>query len=120
MDIHCPPPLIVITLFVSEATHTFTKLFNNAVTSAFLSATSTASLKLNSILKLQKPLRNAGRHLLSIPSDAPSSYSSISLISCTFILFKKIVLGQLIYFLEYNNFLTPVQAGLRHGRLTLD
>ena len=34
VDTHCPPPSNFITLSLSEATHTFTKLLNDAATSA--------------------------------------------------------------------------------------
>ena len=34
IDTHCPPPSNFTTLFLSEATHTFTKLLNDAATSA--------------------------------------------------------------------------------------
>ena len=50
---HCPPPSIFTTLSLSETIHTFTKLVNNATTSAVLSATSTTLLKLGDVLKSQ-------------------------------------------------------------------
>ena len=54
------------------------------------------------------------------PSDSPSSYRPISLTSCTSKLFVRMVLGRLNYFLEQQNILSPVQAGFRPGRLTVD
>ena len=54
------------------------------------------------------------------PSDSPSSYRPISLTSCTATLFKRIVLGRLTYFLEQQDILSPVQAGFRAGRSTVD
>ena len=54
------------------------------------------------------------------PSDSPSSYRPISLTFCTSKLFKKMVLGRLIYFLEQQDILSPVQAGFRPGRSTVD
>ena len=53
-------------------------------------------------------------------SDSPSSYKPISLISCTSKLFKRMVLGRLTYFLEQQGTLSPVQAGFRPGRSTVD
>ena len=54
------------------------------------------------------------------PSDSPSSYRPISLTSCTSKLFERMVLGRLIYFLEQQDILSPVQAGFRPGRSTVD
>ena len=54
------------------------------------------------------------------PSDSPSSYRPISLTSCTSKLFERMVLGRLTYFLELQNILSPVQAGFRPGRSTVD
>ena len=53
-------------------------------------------------------------------SDSSSSYRPISLISCTFKLFKRMVLRRLIYFLEQQGTLSPVRAGFRPGRSTVD
>ena len=54
------------------------------------------------------------------PSDSPSSYRPISLTSCTSKLFKRMVLGRLTYFLEQQGTFSPVQAGFRSGRSTVD
>ena len=54
------------------------------------------------------------------PSDSPSSYCSITLTSCTSKLFEKMVFRQLTYFLEYHNILSPLQAGFKPGRSTVD
>ena len=56
------------------------------------------------------------------PSDSPSSYTRrpISLTSCTSKLFERMVLGRLTYFLEQQDTLSPVQAGFRPGRSTVD
>ena len=54
------------------------------------------------------------------PSDSPFSYRSISLTSCTSKLFERMILGRLIYFLEQQDILSPVQAGFRPGRSTVD
>ena len=54
------------------------------------------------------------------PSDSPSSYRPISLTSCTSKLFERMVLGRLTYFLEQQDILSPVQAGFRLGRSTVD
>ena len=54
------------------------------------------------------------------PSDSPSSYRPISLTSCTSKLFERMVLGRLTYFFEQQNILSPVQAGFRPGRSTVD
>ena len=54
------------------------------------------------------------------PSDSPSSYRPISLTSCTSKLFERMVLGQLTCFLEQQRTLSPVQAGFRLGRSTVD
>ena len=53
-------------------------------------------------------------------SDSPSSYRPISLTSCTSKFFKRIVLGRLTYFLEQQDILSPVQAGFRPGRSTVN
>ena len=54
------------------------------------------------------------------PSDSSSLYRPISLTSCTSKLFKRLVLGRLTYFLEQQDILSPVQAGFRPGRSTVD
>ena len=54
------------------------------------------------------------------PSDSPSSYRPISLTSCTSKLFERMVLGRLTYFLEQQGTFSPVQAGFRSGRSTVD
>ena len=54
------------------------------------------------------------------PSDSPSSYRPISLTFCTSKLFERMVLGRLTYFLEQQGTLSPVQAGFRPGRSTVD
>ena len=54
------------------------------------------------------------------PSDSLSSYKPISLTSCTSKLFERMVLGRLTYFLEQQDILSPVQAGFRPGRSTVD
>ena len=53
-------------------------------------------------------------------SDSPSSYRTIALTSCTFKLFERMILGRLTYFLEQQDILSPVQAGFRPGRSTVD
>ena len=53
-------------------------------------------------------------------SDSSSSYRPISLTSCTSKLFERMVLGRLTYFLEQQDILSPVQAGFRPGRSTVD
>ena len=55
INTHCPPPLIVTTFSLSEATNTFTKLVN-VDTLPLLLATSTVLLKIGGLLKLQKAL----------------------------------------------------------------
>ena len=54
------------------------------------------------------------------PSDSPSSYRPISLTSCTSKLFERMVFGRLNYFLKQQDILSPVQAGFRPGRSTID
>ena len=54
------------------------------------------------------------------PSDSSFSYRPISLTSCTSKLFERMVLGRLTYFLELHDILSPVQAGFRPGRSTVD
>ena len=57
------------------------------------------------------------------PSHSPSSLTSISpisLTSCTSKLLERMVLGRLTYFLEQQDILSPVQAGFRPGRSTID
>ena len=54
------------------------------------------------------------------PSDSPFSYRPIFFTSCTSKLFERMVLGRLTYFLEQQDILSPVQAGFRPGRSTVD
>ena len=71
------------------------------------------------------PSRQPGSNQQSSPfsnseNPLPSSYRPISLTSCTSKLFERIVLGRLTYFLEQQDILSPVQAGFRPGRSTVD
>ena len=70
----------------SKATHTFTKLFNDAATFA-LSATSTTQLKFIGLLKLRKHSRSAVRHLQerTVPKKKPELYLYISRYTSTVI-----------------------------------
>ena len=54
------------------------------------------------------------------PSDSTSSYRPISLTSCTSKLFERMLLGRLTYFLKQQGIISPVLAGFRRGRLTVD
>ena len=65
----------------------------------------------SSIIPILKPRK---------PCDSPSLYRPISLTFCTSKLFKRMVLGRLTYFLKQYSILSPVQAGFRPGRLTVD
>ena len=70
-----------------------------------------SALKQSTIIPILKPGK---------PSDSPSSYRPISLTSCTSKLFERMVLVRLTYFLEQQDILSPVQAGFRPGRSTVD
>ena len=92
---HLPQSALHFLLYIfklSWSTHTFPSTWKQSTT----------------ILKLGKP------------SDSPSSYRPISLTSCTSKLFERMVLGRLTYFLEQKGTLSPVQAGFRPGRSTVD
>ena len=54
------------------------------------------------------------------PTDAPTSFRPISLTSCASKLFERLVHARLSYFVESRNLLSPLQAGFRPGRSTLD
>ena len=54
------------------------------------------------------------------PLDSPASFRPISLTSCVSKLFERIILFRLLFFLESNSILSPLQAGFRPGRSTLD
>ena len=54
-------------------------------------------------------------------SQTPKTlYRPISLTSCTSKLFERMVLRRLTYFIEQQDILSPVQAGFRPGRSTVD
>ena len=54
------------------------------------------------------------------PLDSSNSFRPISLTSCIFKLFERIIPSRLIFFLESNSFLSPRQVGFRPGRSTVD
>ena len=91
------------------ALHFLLYIFNLSWSTHFSSA-----WKQSTIIPILKPGK---------PSDSPSSYSSyrpISLTSCISKLFERMILGRLTYFLEQQGILSPVQAGFRPGRSTVD
>ena len=59
-------------------------------------------------------------HKMGKPLDSPASIQPISLTSCVSMLFKRIILSCVHFFLESNSILLPRQAGFRPGRSTLD
>ena len=59
-------------------------------------------------------------HKMGKPLDSPASFRPISLTSCVSKLFERIILSRLLFFLESNSILSPIQAGFRPGRSTLD
>ena len=59
-------------------------------------------------------------HKMGKPLDSPASFQPISLTSCVSKLFERIILSLLLLFLESNSFLSPLHAGFRPGRSTLD
>ena len=77
------------------------------------------SLTLHSFLVIWKtsiiPIHKMGKPLYS-----PASFRPISLISCVSKLLERIVLSCLLFFLESNSIFSPLQAGFRPGRSSLD
>ena len=59
-------------------------------------------------------------HKMGMPLDSPAFFRSISLTSCVWKLFERIILSRLLLFLESNSILSPRQADFRPGRFTLD
>ena len=59
-------------------------------------------------------------HKMEKSLDSPASFRLISLNSCVFKLFERIILSRLLFFLESNSILSPRLAGFRPGRSTLD
>ena len=59
-------------------------------------------------------------HKMGKPLDSPASFRPISLASCVSKLFERIILSRLLFFLESNSILSPLQVGFRPGRSTLD
>ena len=50
----------------------------------------------------------------------PSNYRPIALTSCVCKTFERMINNRLVYFLEYNNIITPFQSGFRKNRSTID
>ena len=59
-------------------------------------------------------------HKKGKPLESPASFRSISLTFCFSMLFERIILSRLLFFVESNSILSPRQAGFRDGRSTLD
>ena len=59
-------------------------------------------------------------HKMGKPLDSPASFRPISFTSCVSKLFEHIILSRLLFFLESSSILSPLQAGFRPGRSTLD
>jgi len=54
------------------------------------------------------------------PANSPASFRPISLTSCLFKLFERLVLNRLCFYLESKNLISLTQAGFRPGRSTAD
>ena len=61
------------------------------------------------------PIHKMGKLL-----DSPASFRPISLTSCVSMLFERIILSRLLFFLESNSILSFCQAGFRSEHSTLD
>ena len=97
----------LLTHLPQSALHFLLYIFNLSwSTHTFLS-----TWKQSAIIPILKPGKS---------SDSPSSYRPIFLTFCTSKLFERMVLGRLTYFLEQQGTLSPVQAGFRPGRSTVD
>ena len=59
-------------------------------------------------------------HKMGKPLNSLASFRPIFLTSCVSKLYECIILSRLLFFLESNFILSPLQAGFRHGRSTLD
>ena len=97
----------LLSLFPQSALHFLLYIFNLS----WSTHTFPSAWKQSTIIPILKPGK---------PSDSPSSYRPISFTSCTSKLFERMVLGRLTYFLEQQDILSPVQAGFRPGRSTVD
>ena len=94
---HLPEPaqLLLLSLFNrSWSTHTFPSCW-----------------KPSTIIPIHKPGK---------PTSSPSSFRPISLTSCIFKLFERLILSHLAFHLESNHLLSTCQAGFRPGRSSLD
>ena len=96
----------LLTHLPQSALHFFLYIFNLSLSIHTFPST----WKQSTIIPILKPGK---------PSDSPSSYRPISLTSCTSKLFERMVLERLTYFLKQGT-LSPVQAGFRPGRSTID
>jgi ribonuclease HI len=74
-----------------------------------------------------EPFPSAWRNaiVIAIPKPGkdislPTNYRPIALTSCLCKTMERMVNGRLVYFLEYNNFLSPSQSGFRSQRSTAD
>ena len=64
-------------------------------------------------------------HIVSIPkagkdSSDPSNYRPIALTSCVCKVMERMVNNRLVWYLERNKVITPMQSGFRKGRSTTD
>ena len=97
----------LLTHLPQSALHFFLYIFNLS----WSTHTFSSSWKQSTIIPILKPGK---------PTDSPSSYRPISLTSFTSKLFERMVLGRLTYFLEQHSILSPVQAGFRPSRSTVN
>ena len=97
----------LLTHLPQSALHLFPYIFNLSWSTHSFPST----WKQSTIIPILKPEK---------PFDSISSYRPISLTSCTSKLFERMVLGRLTYFLEQQDILSPMQAGFRPGRSTVD
>ena len=69
----------------------------------------------SSVWKISSTIHKMGKTF-----DSPASFRSISLAFCVSKLFERFILLHLLFFLESNSILSPLQAGFHPGRSTLD
>ena len=102
-NIHC----LFLKHLPNTSLHLLLDIFNNI----WLSGNVPKSWKEATVIPVPKPGKD---------NTDPTNYRPIALTSCLCKTLERMINARLVYFLESNNLINPLQSGFRHGRSTTD
>ena len=97
--------------FLKHLPHTSLNLLLDIFNNIWLSGNVPKSWKEAIVIPVPKPGKD---------NTDPTNYRPIALTSCLCKTLERMINARLVYFLESNNLITPLQSGFQHGRSTTD